>query len=45
MDRLKLTDVEPIHCVRAIELVNKVVSVKIDGIITNEADGLATFGG
>lgn len=36
---------EPIHYVRAIELVNKVASVRIDGIVTNEAGGIATVNG
>lgn len=36
---------EPIHYLRAAELVEKVASIKIDGIITNEAGGLATVNG
>jgi len=36
---------EPIHYLRAVELVNKVASIKIDGIVTNEAGGLATVNG
>jgi len=36
---------EPIHYLRAAELVEKVASIKIDGIITNETGGLATVNG
>lgn len=37
--------VEPIYYVRALELISKVGNVKIHGITTNEAGGLATVNG
>lgn len=36
---------EPVHYLRAVELVNKVSDIKVGGIITNEAGGLATVNG
>ncbi|HHW02233.1 MAG TPA: DUF917 family protein [Thermoanaerobacterales bacterium] len=36
---------EPIHYLRALELMNRLADVKICGIITNEAGGLATVNG
>lgn len=36
---------EPIYYLRAIELVQKIEGIKIDGIISNEAGGLATVNG
>ncbi|KHO62776.1 MULTISPECIES: DUF917 domain-containing protein [Thermoanaerobacter] len=36
---------EPVHYMKAIELVQKVADIKIEGIISNEAGGLATVNG
>jgi hypothetical protein len=36
---------EPVHYLRAVELINKVADIKVAGIITNEAGGLATVNG
>jgi len=36
---------EPVHYLRALELMNKVADAEISGIITNEAGGLATVNG
>lgn len=37
--------VEPIHYLRAVELLNRVTSIEINGIITSEAGGFATVNG